>query len=1697
MENRRVFLKKASLAFFSLQPTVQLLSHALGVSSQQVNKWFDYEFHFFGNNLTNLHFYFINATVTGKRLKSISGTSKAYMVVKVPQQHITEGLRKQDSEELSLGANVDPKSYISGFSFLAFELFPLGKTNVIDLSNMNNLMDWKNSSFFKLLIPQKEDYTDFSNLPFEQFKEDNPLEIKDDVLQPSAGYIAELYRRMCCKYFENCHDKYSKLSPFTLLELPEGLVVTPYSQSRVYVDTYTLPAKRYLYDGKKGRVTRTVEEIWSAQLFMDTVNGIISPPLRAAGYIDRSKDLTKRRKDECPDEDYEFLPTMLDKKEITYLTSLGRGLNEQAEWDIETRGLTLTGLGAIARFHYKNLNPPLGTDLAEYEHHFTLGRDEYIKVARIGVISATGQRALYVKIGQRKIRKGTTYMEFKEYIEIVQPQISYFDSNLFIKEERGCAIQEPQNFIQARVYPPIYYSDQVPANQKPQPNAIIHSIDGAMNDADNTFRDQYVWGNLPDKWHTHYRRWPFKKIKSITMVSSPINTSSSVKDVFVSDGCQCANAFWPVLSTKVNDIDQDLYMDFKGYDWNEKEVLFSSTFLFIRKNLIECQDVEQNLLKNLYANYFFNQKFERRAIRFINTKIALTFDFIPVDGEKVSGTENKSNISKVDYLEYYFTLCAEPIKKIIENDQIIPSAEFIDKSSMFNERFFPLYPQVKQVQLYIDNIQAYASTPLASRVEYNQDFINYGFEGRKDEITYNKGRLIFDHTEKFLKEEGYNYIKKVFSNAGDVIGGLVNPDFDIRSIGLIKQSIAIEKGFNSKYEKVKKFEQFNPSDLLRQAPEIFNGISLLDILEDVFPESQGPINEIKNLASKLDNFYGDLLDNPFYKEVKNDLKYINEKIAELLASLNEIQAHIDQVQQRISELKNQLNSKFFVAEIERIIRSYVYQYNVTFIDEIDGIARVGNKQLQDVVDYLVCEMISKAETIYPYYKIINDGLNLLNEIRRATPEVGNILDSYINRYLSAQSYPLINLNAGKKEDILRPYHEVGKYLTALLEPYFKDYSLYLTALSEEEAALQKYIQSPNAENNDDYLKFKLASYNLLLNYKGKITQNSEKREGAQNLLSALKSSVKNFSKIKDWEPDIIRLQNNVTGLLAIFETFNLPYYVDTYNKSIQDIKSFSSKLNDNFLQSVLATVQDFDHFINPIKQKRLAMESFFQAQYDLLRIDVDRLVLNSRELREAYTRSIGQEPIDLVLNAITVAGFPQKLKELRHEQEVLDKAFNEQITKVKEYELFLKNKVNQSGKEIIALIMDKIEAKKRALLDDPDNETLIKTYAKGVELYNILNSLSQKEVNYRWNITSFKNADFGIVSFLASTDPKTSLSVNVRNTIHFEQGKFPPMVSKVESVAENKINNFGISLLKAVIVNFNEVSFVAGTNRKPTFNVKVRDVQFAGAFSFVQALESLFKNLLGDNFSLKIQPQLVQVQYLLPIPYVGTPSFGFKDILFRVIYTMYFTNRPMELGVGIGSPENKTKLSVGIYTGLFYFLVIGNPKQGITTIEVSIEFGGYFGLSLGPLRGEVKLVVGLYYRKDPTGVIMEGYFLCEGNVKLWFVMVTARFYMGVRSQGNYVEGRCTVSYEISLGRFFKRSFSATYYKKIAGASPNNSQSANGIMRYNSTVKAQSGSEVNDQKLIEQLSRSIENPIKRKIKPLSPAEWETFINSYVD
>jgi hypothetical protein len=601
-QSRRNFLKLTSLGSFALVPTVNTLAKLLNIEPRYIEDFFTDEFHYFDNNLTNLHFYFINAKLTGKLLKPVKAGELAYMIVKIPQQHIAEQVIKETDLQNYTDNKQKVQSKISGFSYLAFHVFPKVKTisasgittitqkTQLTIDKPSKLLNWANATNFELIIPKKDDFRSFGGSDWKAFKANNLTQISDTDLNPSSGYISKLYQDICSKIFK------ASAYPITVLEIPEGLLVSPYSANgaRAFVDNYQIGKTRFLIDDDNKRVIRTVEEIWSPSLFFESINGPIDPSLRAIGYIPRQETSKDRSKDECPKDEFTFLPSLLDKKELVYLTSLGRGDNETTDWNIETKGLTFTGLGAIAKFHYKNLTPPKDTDLAEYEHHITMGRDEYIKVARLGVISVTGQRAMHVRIGQRKIVKGESYMDFKEYIEIVQKDINYFDNRLFVGGEQGKEIKEPKNYIHARTYPSVYN----------KPNLVIHSIDLPSLETDNTYRDSVLW-NLPNylpnhpypaaqaqmNWHTHYRRWPFKRIESVTLISKPIETDKAKKPTALTyehPSCDCATVFWPVLEKQLDNQDQDCYLDFIGYDWNNQAIKFSSTFLFIRKKIIEC-----------------------------------------------------------------------------------------------------------------------------------------------------------------------------------------------------------------------------------------------------------------------------------------------------------------------------------------------------------------------------------------------------------------------------------------------------------------------------------------------------------------------------------------------------------------------------------------------------------------------------------------------------------------------------------------------------------------------------------------------------------------------------------------------------------------------------------------------------------------------------------------------------------------------------------------------------------------------------------------------------------------------------------------------------------------------------------------------------------------------------------------------------
>lgn len=1686
MQDRRQFLYNTVLGFLPALCSFKQVSQLLGVSESTAAAALTNEgFHFFDDSLANLHFYFVNADVRANSLVRKQAGAKAYMIVRLPQQHLTEQLYS----EAEMPANGIAKSRLSGFSYLAFELFPVRegaarpKRSSVPFK-IDNLMEWNNPDYFKVAVSDK--LNRFTNMTWEDFKAANEKQV--NYLGNDSNL--EFYKKTCEQIFAGDAN-----FPVTLLEIPQGMFLTPFVRqdartiTSINITPSNIKRRHYVYNAGSGRIHRSVRELWNASMFFEkrlkNIEGtpanippqIEEPVFRAVAYGPK----------ETPDGSKEhWLPEFLDKQTLVYLTSLARknadNVSQNADngYDIKAERLRFTGLGAITRLYYRNFTPPSDIRLVEYEHHITLGRDEYIKVSEIGVISVTGQKALYVKIGQRKIKDGVAYVEYKEYIEIIQKEINYYNPLLFKEDVKAQATGEQVNYIMAR-------------KESQDGSNILHT--GSFLDAplaqykrrDNRFLIPQPAG-APQQ--THFRRLPFKKAEALTLRSVPIDAS---KDKLEVSGKVVA--FWPVLESRP---EQDLHFNFRTTDWSDQQADFSAPFMFIFKDAIDRQnDIE---LRFIYS-YFFEAnpvafvqvekpRSHRRKIVFNNQPIAYTPDDKPKEktaaGEEVEQLSNKSNVAPTEFLDYYFSLA---------KDAPLPNNE-----SIFNLRYFPLYPQLRRSKVYLENIKSYSPRPLPSVINYNEDFIEYAFKRgnirvEQKYIPYNKAKLVFDHTKDFIEnfdedvKGGYEDIKRVFSDAGERIGGLVNPDIQIESVGLIRQGIAAGKELNAKYTDVRdqagkaldKITRFNPRDLLKgKSAEILGGISLLDILEEVLPEDSTPMTEIKNFSARLE----ELEKNTIIKEIKEKAAIVQDKMKQLNTAIKNAEAQVQTKLNEVKQLQETLKSQFRLPDIRQLLENTIEESLQLYFLEVTEQVDINGER---AINYFTNELLAQTEKIESLVKWLKEAESNLANVPApykalVTQAVKDLVTDYYN--VTINGYPAY---ATVRSNIER----LVKAQAVLLD----DVKAKEKALEQAKATLLKAIPQTPAYNT------------AVANYKTAQDMVAQAR-------TALNKKLSDYREVRDRIAGAVKDSTEFTEyfiqLTAVYELLiksQLVYHLARVREVRKDIESLIARLPglqngafnvDAILGQGRKTLDELQTVI--IGKKVPDYITRIKAEYDKNRTQLNELARSINSEVKDHNKKL-KDDIEAYLGKINVLKTQfDKIKSASAAVDTLKNALEDQLRK---YETYVKEQLKNEGNSLLQRVHGYIKEQEEELRKEVNEEKLeriAELIKEAKRVLQFLAALSRQDITYTWNTSTFRDAEFGLLSFKRYNNPPTRLSVNVRSTLHYDIQSFPPVLTRMDYTAENVLSNFGISFFKAITVSFHEVSFRSGSNQPSKFNVKIGDVKFGGALSFVQAFESYFKSLLGDAFRLKLFPTAVNIGYTLPIPDIKTPSFNFFNLTFNVDFWLYFDKRPMEFIFSLARPDRKFGIVAGIYAGFGYFSLTAEPKRGITAMEVALEFGGYFGLSLGPLRGEVKLAVGLFYRKDRTGVIIEGYFICEGRAKLWFMMISVRFYMGVRSQGNYVEGRCTVTYSIRFSRFFKRSFTASYYKKLAGAAPannqrNQEQNDRAIAKYvepEGSNRNLSAAQKNNF-----LSLDYYNQYQREVREMDLGEWREFMNSFID
>jgi len=456
-----------------------------------------------------------------------------------------------------------------------------------------------------------------------------------------------------------------------------------------------------------------------------------------------------------------------------------------------------------------------------------------------------------------------------------------------------------------------------------------------------------------------------------------------------------------------------------------------------------------------------------------------------------------------------------------------------------------------------------------------------------------------------------------------------------------------------------------------------------------------------------------------------------------------------------------------------------------------------------------------------------------------------------------------------------------------------------------------------------------------------------------------------------------------------------------------------------------------------------------------------------------------------------------------------------------QYKNILQQQATDYAKQLDQKVKEYIEKQENKLIDAVGADNILAIQAninEAKNIYHLLTSIKQQDLTYNWSTDKFRDVNLGIVSFKKFSNPDTTLKVDVKATTYFTSGKFPPAIEKVVTYSENRFTNFGISFFNSLTVNFNEISFIAGSDHSTHFDVKIKDVKFDGALSFVQAFESWLQTM-GKGLILQLHGDHVALGYSLAIPAIKTPGFNIFNLSLNFDLRVYFDKRPLRFGFSLARPDSKFGIAVGIYAGFGFFGIVADPKKGIVEIDCALEAGAWAGISFGPFSGEVKLAFGFRYTKNEFGVRLEGYIVAEGRLSFWVIEVAARIYLGIVSQNSYVEGVCTVTYSVKIG-FIKKSFSGSFHKKIAGANSNNSNASGNeiaqkheqletVYYNNQLIKTLNGGDIKTlsdreisfvktkvfQNIVDDLLNKNVNEEEQVIYAVELKEWEDFISVF--
>lgn len=259
------------------------------------------------------------------------------------------------------------------------------------------------------------------------------------------------------------------------------------------------------------------------------------------------------------------------------------------------------------------------------------------------------------------------------------------------------------------------------------------------------------------------------------------------------------------------------------------------------------------------------------------------------------------------------------------------------------------------------------------------------------------------------------------------------------------------------------------------------------------------------------------------------------------------------------------------------------------------------------------------------------------------------------------------------------------------------------------------------------------------------------------------------------------------------------------------------------------------------------------------------------------------------------------------------------------------------------------------------------------------------------------------------------------------------------------LNDFRVSVLKSVFINFVLFSFDLRKGQKPDVSVKLdptTPIEFAGDLKFVEELrKAIPPDLFGAGPSLDISVAGIRAGFGFALPPIAVGVFALKDVSLGAALTLPFLDGKPVFDFNVSERAHPFLLTVSLFGGGGFFH-LQLDTAGMKQLEAALEFGAAAAIDIGVASGEVHIMAGIYFslqRKDPDNKLfatLTGYLRLGGSLSaLGLIKISVEFNLSFTYDGSRDKayGRATLTVEIEVA-FFSKAAELTVERAFGGSS---------------------------------------------------------------